>query len=328
MCHMPKVNDPNLLVGITTADDAAVYRLTPEIAIVETVDFFTAVVDDPYTFGQIAAANALSDVYAMGAKPLFALNIVAFPSKTLPLEVLEDILRGGADKVREAGINIVGGHSIDDPEPKYGLVVTGIVHPDRVIANSTARPGDVLVLTKPIGIGIITTAIKRERASQVAIDKVVSVMAALNREASEAMVEIGVSAATDITGFGLLGHLLEMVQGSNVGAKIYLDKVPVIEETWGYAQDGIVPGGSKANLEFVRPCVRWAEGISEEAKLILSDAQTSGGMLISVPKDKEAILLNELRERGVQGAVIGEITDEKEIQVLTDLTVRNDEVFY
>lgn len=321
---MPKVNDPNLLVGITTADDAAVYRLTPDIAIVETVDFFTAVVDDPYTFGQIAAANALSDIYAMGARPLFALNIVGFPSKTLPLKVLEEILRGGSDKVVEAGINIVGGHSIDDPEPKYGLVVTGIVHPDKIVANSTAKAGDSLILTKPLGIGIITTAIKREKASQAAIDKAVSVMSALNKNASEAMIEVGVSAATDITGFGLLGHLLEMAQGSSVGARIYLHMVPVIEETWGYAQDGIVPGGSMANLEFVSPSVRWAGGISEEAKLILSDAQTSGGMLISVPKEKEAILLNELRERGVQGAVIGEITHGKEIQVLNDLTVRND----
>lgn len=313
---MPKIDDPNLLVGISTADDAAVYKISDDMAIVETVDFFTPVVDDPYTFGQISAANALSDIYAMGARPLFALNIVAFPSKTLPLDVLEEILRGGADKVREAGINIVGGHSIDDPEPKYGLVVTGIVHPNKVIANSTARAGDVLVLTKPLGIGIITTAIKREKASQSAIEKVVSVMSALNREAAEAMIEVGVSAATDITGFGLLGHLLEMIQGSGVGARIYLDSVPVIEEAWEYVRNEIVPGGTLSNLEYVSNCVEWGEGIGNDAKLILSDAQTSGGMMISVPKEKEVLLLNALKDRKIIGAVIGEIVEGKIISVV------------
>lgn len=313
---MPKIDDPNLLVGISTVDDAAVYKISDDMAIVETVDFFTPVVDDPYTFGQISAANALSDIYAMGAKPLFALNIVAFPSKTLPLEVLEEILRGGADKVREAGINIVGGHSIDDPEPKYGLVVTGIVHPNKVIANSTARAGDVLILTKPIGVGIITTAIKRGKASQSAIEKVVSVMSTLNREAAEAMIEVGVSAATDITGFGLLGHLLEMIQGSGVGARIFLDSVPVIEEAWGYVRNEIVPGGTISNLEYVSNCVEWGEGIGNDAKLILSDAQTSGGMMISVPKEKEVLLLNALKDRKVTGAVIGEIVEGKIISVV------------
>lgn len=312
---MPKIDDPNLLVGITTSDDAAVYKISNDTAIVETVDFFTPVVDDPYTFGQIAAANALSDIYAMGARPLFALNIVAFPSKKLPLEVLEEILRGGADKVREAGINVVGGHSIDDPEPKYGLVVTGLVHPEKVIANSTAKVGDSLVLTKPLGIGIITTAIKREKASKAAIEKVVSVMSALNKEASEAMVEVGVSAATDITGFGLLGHLLEMVQGSGVGARIYLDSVPVIEEAWGYVREDIVPGGTLSNLEYVEHCVQWGEGIGNDAKLILSDAQTSGGMMISVPKGKEGALISSLQNKGVLHAVIGEIVAGKGIEV-------------
>lgn len=314
---MPKINDPNLLIGASTADDAAVYRISDDTAIVETVDFFTPVVDDPYTFGQIAAANALSDIYAMGARPLFALNIVAFPSKKLPLEVLEEILKGGADKVWEAGINVVGGHSIDDPEPKYGLVVTGTVHPDKVVANSTAKAGDSLILTKPLGIGIITTAIKREKASKAAIEKAVSVMSALNRDASEAMVAIGVSAATDITGFGLLGHLLEMVQGSGVGAKIYADKVPVIEEAWGYAREDIVPGGTKANLDYVNPCVQWGEGIGEDAKLVLSDAQTSGGLLISVPKEKEGALISSLKNKGVLHEVIGEIVAGKGIEVNT-----------
>jgi selenide,water dikinase len=312
---MPVVSDPNLIVGIGTADDAAVYRITDDKAIVQTVDFFTPVVDDPYTFGLITAANALSDIYAMGARPLFALNIVAFPSKTLPMDVLYEILRGGADKAREAGIGIVGGHSIDDPEPKYGMVVTGIVHPDRVVANSTARVGDVLVLTKPLGIGIITTAIKREKASKAAIERAVSVMSALNREASEAMVEVDVSAGTDITGFGLLGHLLEMVQGSGVCARIYLDRVPVIEEAWGYAGEGIVPGGSRANLEYVNPHVQWGK-VSEDARLVLSDAQTSGGLLISVPKEKEGLLLSALRVRGVNGVVIGEILEGKGIEVV------------
>ena len=313
---MPKINDPNLLVGISTSDDAAVYRLTDDTAIVETVDFFAPVVDDPYTFGLIAAANALSDIYAMGAKPLFALNIVAFPSKTLSLDILQEILRGGVDKVREAGINIVGGHSIDDPEPKYGLVVTGIIHPAKIIANSTAKMGDLLILTKPLGIGIITTAIKRERASRSAIDKAVSVMSFLNKGASEAMVEVGVSAATDITGFGLLGHMMEMIKGSGVGAKIHLGKVPVLEEAWEYVREGIVPGGSRANLEYVNPGVEWGKGISEDAKLILSDAQTSGGMLISVPKEKEVLLLNALKVRRISGTVIGEIVEGKNITVV------------
>lgn len=313
---MPKINDPNLLVGISTSDDAAVYRLTDDTAIVETVDFFAPVVDDPYTFGLIAAANALSDIYAMGAKPLFALNIVAFPSKTLSLDILQEILRGGVDKVREAGINIVGGHSIDDPEPKYGLVVTGIIHPAKIIANSTAKMGDLLILTKPLGIGIITTAIKRERASRSAIDKAVSVMSFLNKGASEAMVEVGVSAATDITGFGLLGHMIEMIKGSGVGAKIHLGKVPVLEEAWEYVREGIVPGGSRANLEYVNPGVEWGKGISEDAKLILSDAQTSGGMLISVPKEKEVLLLNALKVRRIPGTVIGEIVEGKNITVV------------
>lgn len=312
---MPKINDPNLLVGISTSDDAAVYRLTDDTAIVETVDFFAPVVDDPYTFGLIAAANALSDIYAMGAKPLFALNIVAFPSKTLSLDILQEILRGGVDKVREAGINIVGGHSIDDPEPKYGLVVTGTIHPAKIVANSTAIKGDLLILTKPLGIGIITTAIKRERASRIAIDKAVSVMSFLNKGASEAMVEVGVSAATDITGFGLLGHMMEMIKGSGVGAKIHLGKVPVLEEAWEYVREGIVPGGSRANLEYVNPGVEWGKGISEDAKLILSDAQTSGGMLMAVPRDKEGQLLDALRHRGVEGAVIGEVVEGKGIMV-------------
>lgn len=313
---MPKINDPNLLIGITTADDAAVYKLSDAMAIVETVDFFTPVVDDPYTFGQIAAANALSDIYAMGARPLFALNIVAFPSKKLPLEVLEEILKGGADKVREAGINVVGGHSIDDPEPKYGLVVTGLVHPEKVVANSTAKVGDSLILTKPLGVGIVTTAIKKEKVSKAAIEKAVSVMSALNKEASEAMVEVGVSAATDITGFGLLGHLLEMIQGSGVGARIHLDSVPVIEEAWEYVREDIVPGGTQANLEYVNPCVQWGDGVSEDAKLVISDAQTSGGLLISVPKNKEGVLLKALKDKGVTGAVIGEIIEGKIIEVI------------
>lgn len=312
---MPQINDPNLLIGITTSDDAAVYKISNDTAIVETVDFFTPVVDDPYTFGQIAAANALSDIYAMGARPLFALNIVAFPSKKLPLEVLEEILKGGADKVREAGINVVGGHSIDDPEPKYGLVVTGLVHPEKVVANSKAKAGDSLILTKPLGVGIITTAIKREKASKAAIEKAVSVMSALNKDASEAMVEIGVSAATDITGFGLLGHLLEMVQGSGVGASIYLDRIPVIEEAWEYVREDIVPGGTLSNLEYVEPCVKWGEGIGNDAKLILSDAQTSGGMMISIPKEKEGALISALQNKGVLHAVIGEIVAGKGIEV-------------
>jgi selenide, water dikinase len=302
---LPQVTDPHVLVG--TEDDAGVYQLSDEIAIVQTVDFFTPIVDDAFDFGAIAAANALSDIYAMGAKPLTALNLVAFP-KDGPLNVLGDIMRGGAEKAQEAGVVIIGGHSIDDKEPKYGMAVTGIVHPGRIVQKSSARPGDLLVLTKPLGIGIISTAIKVGRASDEMIAIAIRTMKMLNKLASDAMVEVGVKAATDITGFGLLGHLHEMLHTSGLSAWLTMSRMPVIEGVHALAKFSI-PGGTRSNLKYVSDKVTWSEGISEEEKLILADAQTSGGLLIAVPANSVDTLLKGLAARGVEtSAVIGEIT--------------------
>jgi selenide,water dikinase len=296
-----------VLVGTSTADDAAVYRLNDEQAIVATVDFFTPIVDDPYQFGRIAAANALSDIYAMGARPLFALGLVGFPRDRLPLEVLGEIQRGGADLAREAGVHILGGHSIDDPEPKYGLVAIGLVHPDRVLRNASARPGDRLVLTKPLGSGIVTTAIKRGLANPAEIERITALMATLNRAASEAMVAVGVDAATDVTGYGLLGHLRELAAGSGLDAELWLEAVPVLPEAWRYAREGVVPGGTRRNREAVADSVDFGD-LDEVEQLVLCDAQTSGGLLIAVPPEREAALVSRLAEVGAPAAaVVGEL---------------------
>lgn len=311
--HLPIVTDPNVLVGTGTSDDAAVYRLSETLALVATVDFFTPVVDDPYDFGRITAANSLSDIYAMGGRPIYALNIVSFPKQGLPLEILEKILRGGADKLAEAGIPIVGGHSIDDPEPKYGLSVTGLVHPDKIIMNVGAKPGDRLYLTKPLGIGIITTGIKRDLVGKETIKKAVEVMATLNAGAGAAMTEVGVSAATDITGFGLLGHLREMTCGSGVRARLCLSAIPIINEAWELARQGVVPGGAYDNRAYLHEAVQWAEGIDEAEQLVLCDPQTSGGMLISIPAERGEQLERALRDTNVPvAACIGEILGEDE----------------
>ena len=282
--HLPPVLDPHALVGAALADDAAVYELSPDLALVATVDYITPVVDDAYTWGGIAAANALSDLYAMGAKPLFALNVVNFPRDTLPLTILEDVIRGGADKVAEAGVSILGGHSVDDPEPKFGLVALGTVHPARVVRNVGAKPGDALFLTKPLGIGILTTAIKRGLASEATIARAVGVMSTLNRGAGEAMLALGdaLHAATDVTGFGLLGHLSEMLGAGDVGVTLESSAVPVLEEVRDFAAQGVVPGGSRRNLASVEPCMDWSEALTEIDRLVLADAQTSGGLLIAV----------------------------------------------
>ncbi len=304
--HLPKPSDPNLLLGLGTDDDAAIYRLSDELALVQTVDVFTPIVDDPYQFGAIAAANALSDVYAKGGRPLLALNIAGFP-RTLPLDILAEILRGGADKAAEAGVMIVGGHSIDDPEPKYGLAVTGLVHPARFIANAGARPGDALYLTKPLGIGVITTGIKQERTPPDVAAEAVRVMGILNRAASEAMTLVGVHAATDVTGYGLLGHLHEMVAASGVGAQISAAAVPVIDGARHLAGTGAVAGGTTRNLEWLKDKVRWAPGIDEVTQLLLADAQTSGGLLIAVAPERAQALESALQARGVETiARIGE----------------------
>ena len=302
--HLPPIDDARVLVGTGTADDAAVYQISPDLAVVQTVDFFTPVVDDPYLFGVIAAANSLSDIYAMGAQPAFALNIVGFPSTTLSLDILGEILRGGSDKAREAGIHILGGHSVDDPEPKYGLAVTGFIHPNRIVTNAGGQPGDQLVLTKPLGIGIITTGIKRQQVSEATTQRAVEVMATLNGDAAAAMAEIGVHAATDVTGYGLLGHLLEMVTGARLSATIRLREVPVLPEAWDLAARGIVPGGTQRNLAAVSPSVVWEADLREIEQVVLADAQTSGGLLIAVAPEKTGALVDALQSRGTLAAAV------------------------
>jgi selenium donor protein len=309
LAKLPLPTDSAVLVGVETADDAAVYRLSDEVAIVQTVDFFTPIVDDPYWFGAISAANSLSDVYAMGARPLFGLNIVGFPSNRLPLWVLEQILRGALDKAAEAGINVIGGHTVDDTEPKFGLAVTGVVHPDRVLRNSTARPGDALILTKPLGTGIISTAVKRGLAEEAVAQQAAELMATLNRSAAEAMLEVGANACTDITGFGLLGHLREMAAGSGVDVTLSASAVPILPAAWTFAGADVVPGGTLNNLAHVEPHVSFAAGVPRVAQLILADAQTSGGLLISLPAGRVEALLVALRARGVSDAArVGEVT--------------------
>ena len=299
-----------MLVGAATSDDAAVYRLSDELALVATLDFITPVVEDAETFGAVAAANALSDIFAMGARPIFALNVVNFPREKLPLHYLESILRGGASVASEAGIPILGGHSVDDPELKYGMVVLGLVHPDRVVSNAGARVGDVLVLTKPIGIGIITTAIKADVADEATVDGALRLMTTLNRSAAEVMVQVGVHAATDVTGFGLLGHLTEMVNGSRVGARVYADRVPVLPGARALAERGLVPGGSRRNRDSLAEVLRWADDVDDVTQLVLCDAQTSGGLLIAVPADRADALVHRLEAAGTLAAArIGEVTD-------------------
>jgi selenide,water dikinase len=272
------------------------------------VDYITPIVDNPFAFGAIAAANALSDLYAMGAQPVLALNLVGYPAKTLPLDMMAEILRGGQAKLAEAGVALGGGHSIEDLEPKYGLAVTGLVQPDRLITNAGARPGDALVLTKPLGTGIITTGIDRQLVTPVTVETVTQQMAQLNRDASLAMQAIGVHACTDVTGFGLICHLHQMALASGVGARLSLAAVPVLPEAWELARKDCVPDGTRNNLNDLADQVEWARGVSPVARLVLSDAQTSGGLLIAVPRPRARRLLKALAQHGVTGALIGEVT--------------------
>ena len=300
---------PDLLVGIETRDDAAVYRLNDQTALVLTVDFFPPITDNPFDFGTIAVANSLSDVYAMGGRPLLALNVVGFPAGE-PKEVLVEILRGGYAKANEAGCLIVGGHTVDDAEPKYGLSVVGIVEPGKQVTNAGARPGDALVLTKPIGTGIITTAEKEGKVAEDVLREAVATMAALNKGAAEAMVKVGVNACTDITGFGLVGHLRSMMLGSKVSSNIHLSRAPVLPGAWELLEQGVAPGGTQRNLTAVADTVCWSPELTANQQLLLSDAQTSGGLLISLPQDKVPDLLAELKTKGVPvAAVIGEVVE-------------------
>ena len=301
---LPRVADPALLAGTDTLDDAAVYRLSDDVALVQTVDFFTPVVDDPYDFGRIAAANALSDVYAMGGRPLTALNIVCFPSGVLPLEYLGRILRGGADTAALAGATIVGGHTIDDPEPKYGLAVTGIVRPGEELTNAGAVPGDVLVLTKPLGTGIVATAIKRGPLPAPVIAAATASMAALNRDAAEVARAYGVRALTDVSGFGLLGHLTEMCRAGGVGADVWFDRLPLLPEAPALAQQGVVPGGTERNLEYVEAWTEFDEPLGSWQRLLCADAQTSGGLLLAVPPEAAGLVVRALTERRTPAAAI------------------------
>lgn len=309
--QLPPVTDPNLLVGISTGDDAAVYRMNDDVALIQTVDFFPPIVDDPTSFGEIAAANALSDVYAMGGRPILALNIVGFPV-SLPKHILGDILKGGSDKAVEAGVLIVGGHTVDDAEPKYGMAVTGVVKPGSQVTNAGAKAGDILVLTKPLGMGIIATAGKQEAVSAGLLSEAVEVMATLNKAAAEAMMRVGVNACVDVTGFGLLGHLHGMLAASGVGARIRFGDFPFMDGVFDLVESGIAPGGTHRNLASAETYTKWSDGLYSNAPILLADAQTSGGLLISVTSEKAAALISELETEGVQTrSVVGKIVDRR-----------------
>lgn len=312
LCHLPKFESDRLLVGLDTSDDAAVYQLNEDTALIQTLDFFTPIVDDPYQFGQIAAANALSDIYAMGGTPILALNIVCFPT-CLPVEVLGEILRGGADKVKEAGALLVGGHSVEDNEPKYGLSVTGLVHPDKVLANSTAKPGDLLILTKPIGLGILNTCIKEEMLDDVTRNEAIRVMATLNKTAGELMVRVGANACTDITGFGLLGHALEVAEGSGVSIELEVSQIPIMDGALENARIGMVPAGTYKNKSYFGKRAWMDPAIQEDMIDVLYDPQTSGGLLISLPPDRAAELMalyNASLETAC--ALVGRVVEKKD----------------
>ncbi len=315
---MPVIDDSNYLNRHQHFSDAGVYRLSDDLAVVQTLDFFTPIVDDPYMFGQIAAANSLSDIYAMGAKPLTALNISCFPSSCLSLDILAEILKGGFDKIVEAGAVLVGGHSVDDQEPKYGLSVTGIIDPARLITGSGARPGDQLILTKPLGTGIMTTAVKGEIISESDIPDVIEGMAALNSVASQVMMEVGVNACTDITGFGFLGHLYELLVSSQVGAIIEEKEIPLYQGVSDMLAMGMIPAGAYRNLEYVKDRVSFSgSSDSEHDTLItLSDPQTSGGLLVAVSKKLMSKYLEMLKESGVKAVRVGEITKDSSHQVV------------
>ncbi len=305
---LPAVTDPNVLVGSSTADDAAVYKLSDELALVLTTDFFTPIVDGPRDFGRVAAANALSDVYAMGGKPLSALSIVGFPD-SLPAAVLGEILAGACEVAAEAGIAIVGGHTIKSEEPIFGLAVVGTVHPDRVLSNAGAKPGDVLILTKPLGLGIISTAAKNDQDTKGAITDAIRVMTTLNRAAAEVLTRFEVHALTDVTGFGLLGHLRNVTAASGVEAEVWLDRVPVLPAAREYVHAGIAPGGTRANWKFLADWVEYAPDVPQEEQLLLSDAQTSGGLLAAVPEAVSDEVIEALAEAGTLAcAVVGKVT--------------------
>ncbi len=309
-------SDENVIIGLDRADDAGVYRILDDLALIQTVDFFTPIVDDPYWFGQIAAANALSDVYAMGGTPKTAMNLVAFPAKTMHLSILRQIIQGGVDKLKEAEVVLIGGHSIEDKEIKYGLSVTGVVHPERVLAKKNLRPGNRLVLTKPLGTGIVNTAIKADMVSAHLSEKVTRLMAALNRDTARIMANFDINACTDVTGFGLLGHLAEMVNGSGCSVRIVSGQVPVIPEAEEFAAMGLIPAGAYKNREFREQMISFAETVPRTLQDLLFDPQTSGGLLISVSDVHCNDLVSALKDGGITDAArIGEVVDSHEEKI-------------
>jgi selenide,water dikinase len=305
--QLPVITDRNVLVGSSNADDAGVYRISDDTAVVLTTDFFTPIVDDPYWFGAIAAANSLSDVWAMGARPVTALNVAMFPHQPEFFPVLQRIMQGGIDKMTEAGVSIVGGHTIRDREPKFGYTVMGVVHPDKVLHNAKARPGDALILTKKIGTGIISTGLKAGKCNDSVIEEFTLSMAALNKKAGEIMVEVGVDTATDITGFGLVGHLLEVLRASDCTAQLHSGRTPFFEDAVTLAGMGVIPGGTRENRRTFEQFVSWGGDVTESERILMNDAQTSGGLLIFVPAADRDRLIDALQKEGVPAAYIGDV---------------------
>ena len=315
--HLPEYPNERVLVGPKTFADAGIYKISDDMATVSTLDFFTPVVNNPYDYGQIAAANALSDVYAMGGKPLTAMNILCYPIKSLDRDIVVEILKGSADKVNEAEAVIIGGHTLQDSEIKYGLSVTGIIHPDRIVTNAGARAGDALVLTKPLGTGLIISAIKADKVLEEHINLATRSMVLLNKAASEAMLEVGVSACTDITGFGLMGHAYELAEASKVTLSFFAGRIPIFDGCERYVRMGLMPGVSKLSKKYLKDAIRINPKVREELVDVLFDAQTSGGLLISVPKGKAEILCTKLKERGaLTFDVVGEVHQREDVSIV------------
>ena len=314
-----KINLPQNTIGFDSLDDCSVYPLDEKNYLIQSVDFFTPIVDDPYVFGKIAATNSVSDIYAMGGTPLYALNIAEFPSDDLPIEILSNIINGGIDVLNKLNIPLLGGHTIKDPIPKYGLVVTGKVSKNNLTLNSNAQPGDILILTKPLGLGIISTSIKKDAAPNSIIDQAIDVMTHINNGAALAMNKVGVNACTDVTGYGLLGHLLEICKSSNISSRISYKSIPLIEGSFELAQKGFIPGGTKRNLDFVSKNTEFAKHIEQNQKFVLADAQTSGGLLISVAESKAKELQKYLKKYNcLNNSIIGKITDKDEFSIYVD----------
>lgn len=311
--QLPEIIDKNVLVGTANADDAGVYRITDDIAVVFSADYFTPIVDDPYWFGAIAAANALSDIWAMGARPMVALNLASFPGEPEFLPSLKQVMKGGIDKMAEAEVAIIGGHTIKDREPKFGFAVLGLIHPQKILDNSMAKPGDALVLTKKIGTGIVSTGVKAGICGEEAVREMTESMAMLNKRAGEIMLEVGVSTATDITGFGLIGHMNEVLVASKCSARLWSARVPYFEEAVKLAVKEVVPGGTIANFKIFNPHLRWNDDVPDHEKILMNDAQTSGGLLISVPADQKDRLVEALSAESIITAHIGDLRGEEEM---------------